>query len=210
MTLASRDAPALPILSLHHRELLAVVGVTQEENQLRGTEKKTLADRRIGFGLTQMLAELLFDTGKFRQLEEKDLRQRQLLDTLVATYWGETGTRYTAPLLRGLATRLGVALLAYGGVSHSKVSGNSITLGPFSRHVHTLQIRVNVCLFAAASQTVLCQAGAGEAQQEAAGVLYEFRGERLDIEHNAAGRATRQAITQAVHALVRHIQFLPE
>jgi hypothetical protein len=143
-------------------------------------------------------------------LEEKDLRQRQLLDTLVATYWGETGTRYTAPLPGGLATRLGVALLAYGGVSHSKVSGNSITLGPFSRHVHTLQIRVNVCLFAAASQTALCQAGAGEAQQEAAGVLYEFRGERLDIEHNAAGRATRQAITQAVHALVRHIQFLPE
>jgi hypothetical protein len=210
MTLASRDTPAAPALSLHHRELLAVVGITQEENQLRGTEKKTLADRRIGFGLTQMLAELLFDTGKFRLLEEKDLRQRQLLDNLVATYWGETGARYAAPRLRGLATQLGVALLAYGGVSHSKMSGNSIMIGPFSRHVHTLQIRVNVCLFAAASETVLCEAGAGEAQQEAAGVLYEFRGERLEVENNAAGRATKQAIMQAVHALVRHIQFLPE
>ena len=40
MTLASRDTPALPALSLHHGELLVVIGVTQEENQLRGMEKK--------------------------------------------------------------------------------------------------------------------------------------------------------------------------
>jgi hypothetical protein len=210
MALSSRDTPAPPVLSLQHGALLAVIGVIQEENQLRGPEKKKLADHRIGFGLTQMLAELLFDTGKFRLLEEKDIHQRQLLDNLVTTYWLETGARYSVQMLRSVAAQLGAAVLAYGEISHRKVSGKSITLGPFSRHVHTLQIRVNVCLFAAASEAVLCQVGDGQAQQEAAGVLYEYHGERLEVENNAAGQATKRAITQAVQALVGHLQFLPE
>jgi hypothetical protein len=205
-----RHTPELLPLALHNGALVAVIGVTQEENQLRGTEKKKLADRRIGFGLTQMLAELLFDTGKFRLLEEKDLRQREMLDNLVTTYWGETGAQYSVPLLRGVATQLGVALLAYAGISHRRSSGTSMQVGPFSRHTHTLQVRVHVCLFVAASEAVLCQEGEGQAQQEAAGVFYEYRGERLEVENNAAGRATKHAITQAVHALVRHIRFSPE
>jgi hypothetical protein len=210
MGLSHCDTPVPPPLALQNGVLLAVIGVTQEENKLRGTEKKKLGDRRMGFGLTQMLAELLFETGKFRLLEEKDLRQRELLDNLVTTYWGETGAQYSAQLLRGVAIQLGVALLAYAGISHSRSSGSSIQVGPFSRHTHTLQVRVHVCLFAAASEAVLCQEGEGQAQQEAAGAFYEYRGDRLEVENNAAGRATKHAITQAVHALVRHIQFSPE
>jgi hypothetical protein len=41
------------------------------------------------------------------------------------------------------------------------------------------------------------------------GVIYEFQGDRLDFEHNAAGKATRQAVTLAIQELMTRIRFRP-
>jgi hypothetical protein len=197
-----------PTLSLRSGETLAVIGVTQEEGQLGDTERQNLTDRRIGFGLTHLLAEALFDTGKFRLREEKDVRQREILENLVSTYWLEPGARYSEQVLHSVAMQLGVELLAYGSVAH-RLSKQSVSIGPFSHHKQKLQTRVNVCLYAASTGAILCREGQGEAQQEGVGVIYEFRADRLDFETNAAGKATKQAVTLAVQELVTSIRFSP-
>src|SRR5262245_33893180 len=181
-------------LALQTGQMLAVIGVTQEGGQPRSTDR-TSEDRQIGFGLTNLLSEALFDTGRFRLLEEKDIGKRELIGNLVQTYWLEPGARYSAQLLQGIAIQLGVELLAYGSVSHTMTSKRSLSLGPFSQAEQKLQVKVNVCVYAASVRDILCREGQGEAKQEAVGVIYEFQGDRLDFEKNATGRATKQAVT---------------
>lgn len=204
-----RVPPADTRLSLRTGVRLAVIGVSQGKSRLRRADKKRLQNRRIGFGLNNLLAEALFDTGNFRLLEGKDIRQRELLEDLVNTYWIERGATYSAQELRRVATQLGVKLLAYGSVSHARSSSGRFSLGPLSRHTQKLRVRVNVCLYDASTGTILCQEGQGEARQEGTGVIYEFHGDRLDFENNAAGRATKQAVTLAVREIVASIRFVP-
>jgi hypothetical protein len=77
------------------------------------------------------------------------------------------------------------------------------------RYQQQLRINVEVCLFEVSSQTALCRAGEGAAQQEGVGAVYEFRNDRPAFEKNAAGRATKQAVTSAVEALMASLRFIP-
>jgi hypothetical protein len=38
-------------------------------------------------------------------------------------------------------------------------------------------------------------------------VIYEFRNDRLEFENSAAGRATKQAVTSAVQAIMASLRF---
>jgi hypothetical protein len=68
---------------------------------------------------------------------------------------------------------------------------------------------MEVCLYEVSTKQTLCRQGAGMAQQEGVGVVYEFRNNRPDFEKTAAGLATKQAVTAAVHALMAGIRFSP-
>lgn len=188
---------------------LAVIGVQRGDTPSQSGESASLQDHRVGFGLNSLLAESLFDTGKFRLIEEKDVRQRDLLDDLVKTYWIEARAPYTEQRLQRVAQQLGVALLAYGSVAYGGFSGQRLMLGPLSRAEQKLRLQVTACLYAASTRASLCRQGQGEARQEGVGMVYEFRGDRLDFERNAVGRATKEAVVLAVRELVASLTFLP-
>lgn len=190
-------------------ESLAVIGVQRGDTPSQSDTSDNLRDGRIGFGLNSLLAESLFDMGKFRLVEEKDVRQRDLLADLVKTYWIEARAPYTEQQLQRVAQELGVALLAYGRVVYSGFSGQRLMIGPLSRAKQTLRLQVTACLYVASTRATLCRQGQGEAHQEGVGVVYEFRSDRPDFAQNAVGRATKQAVEQAVHALVASLTFLP-
>src|SRR5438132_559498 len=96
-----------------------------------------------------------------------------------------------------------------GGVAYGGFSGQRLMLGPLSRAEQTLRLQVTACLYAASTRAALCRHGQGEARQEGVGMVYEFRGDRLDFEQNAVGRATKQAVVLAVRELVASLTFLP-
>lgn len=196
-------------LTVRSGESLAVIGVQRDNASSRHDEAESLRDRRVGFGLNSLLAESLFDTGKFRLIEEKDVRQHDLLADLVKTYWIEARTPYTDQQLQRVAQQLGVALLAYGSVAYGGFSGQRLALGPLSRAEQKLRLQVTACLYAASSRATLCRQGQGEARQEGTGMVYEFRGDRLDFAQNAVGRATKEAVVLAVRELVASLSFLP-
>src|SRR5262249_35253004 len=90
-------------LTIRSGELLAVIGVQQGDTPSRRGEADSVKDRRVGFGLNSLLAESLFDTGRFRLVEEKDVHQRELLADLVKTYWIEARAPYTEQELQRAA-----------------------------------------------------------------------------------------------------------
>src|SRR5262249_40024449 len=77
-TQGSIPSPAA-VFTVRSGEALAVIGVQQGDAPSGRGEADRLRDPRVGFGLNSLLAESLFDTGQFRLIEEKDVRQRNLL-----------------------------------------------------------------------------------------------------------------------------------
>jgi len=196
-------------LTVRSGESLAVIGVQRGDTPPRSGETDSMQDRRVGFGLNSLLAESLFDTGRFHLVEEKDVRQRALLTDIVKTYWIEARGPYTPEQLQRVAQQLGAPLLAYGSVVYGGFSGQRLMLGPFSRAEQTLRLQVTACLYAASPRSSLCRQGRGEARQEGVGMVYEFSGDRLDFAQNAIGRATKEAVVLAVRELVASLTFLP-
>lgn len=205
-----QNVPSEPPLSLTPGQRLAVIGMRPDEAQDNASADQALKNARVGFGLTGLLAEALFDSGKFRLVEEKDLQQRDLLADLVQTYWLRRRPPYTSPDLRRVAHELKAELLAYGTILYSRQTGQRLAIGPFSRHTDALRLSVDVCLYEATTQRQQCRTGVGTAKQQGTGVVYEFHGDRVDFANNATGRATRQAIITAVQSLVASIRFEAE
>jgi len=202
-------SPSVPTVTLAAGQRLAVIGVQLGRGKLRRRDRKRMQQRRTAFGLNNLLAEALYDTEKFRLIEEKEVAQRELLEDLVQTYWIEQRETYPEQALRHIATQLDADLLAYGNISHTRTSGSSVNIGFFSNKVQKLRVAVEVCLYAASLRTRLCRTGKGEAVQRGAGVVYEFRENRLDFEKNATGIATKQAVGHAVNQLLASIRFTP-
>lgn len=204
-----QDTSAEPQLLLQKGQTLAVIGLTREASRHPQAEQEILKNQRLGFGLNSLLAQLLFDTGHFRLLEEKDIHQRELLEALVRTYWLEPAATYSEDVLERVAVQLGVNLLADGSVSHSVVSSGRVSLGPFSRTTQTLRIGVTVCLYEAATHARRCGKGEGKSQQKGVGIVYEFRDDQIAFERSAAGVATKEALAEAVQALMTRVAFRP-
>ena len=155
-----------------------------------------------------MVAEALYNTGQFQLIEEKEIVKRELIEDLVHTYWVKHRDPYSLLGLRHIAGQLGTRLLAYGQISYSRFSSRSIGW-IFSHTVQKLRVVAEVCLYSTIAQRQLCREGEGEAVQTGTGVVYEFHGDRLEFERNAAGIATAKAIAQAVAQLLAKIHFVP-
>jgi hypothetical protein len=196
-------------LSLTSGRTLAAIGVKPQGTKGAAAAGDLGADRRVAFGITNLLAESFYETGKFRLVEATDLRQRQLIVELVELFWSASRPPPSASELGSIGSRLEAELLAYAVVTVPRTSGQRIQLGPLGSYQQRLRVDVEVCLYAVATQQTLCRQGAGTAQQDGVGVIYEFRNDRPDFERNALGRATKQAVGEAVQAVVAGIRFTP-
>jgi hypothetical protein len=202
-------SPVASVLSLSAGKTLATLGVKPQRENGSGAEDAAWRDRRVAFGLTNLLAESFYDTGKFRLVEEKDLHQRQRIEELVDLFWSASRPEPSDPDLTAIGRRLEADLLAYGTIGHTRSSNRRIQAGPFGSYQQRLRVTLEVCLYEVSTQKWLCREGEGAAEQEGVGVVYEFRNDRPDFEKTAAGLATKQAVTSAVQALVASIRFVP-
>jgi len=201
--------PGIPALSLSAGKVLAAIGVKPPGKNGSGADDAVWQDRRVAMGLTNLLAESLYETGAFRLVEEKDMRQRQVIKELVDLFWSASHPESSQPELAGIGRRLEADLLAYGRIGYSRSSGQQIQVGPVGRYQQRLRINIEVCLYEMSTQQTLCRLGEGLAQQKGVGMIYAFRNDRPDFEKTAAGLATKQAVTSAVQALMASIRFSP-
>jgi hypothetical protein len=208
-SLRGTPLPVTPTLSLSAGQVLAAIGVKPPGENGSSVDAAVWQDRRVAFGLTNLLAESFYETGKFRLVEEKNLPQRQVIEEVVDLFGSASHPEALQPELAGIGRRLEADLLAYGRVNYTRLSGQRIQVGPLGRYQQRLHINIEVCLYVVSTQQTLCRSGEGMAQQEGVGVIYEFRNDRPDFEKTAAGRAIKQAVTSAVQALIASIRFSP-
>jgi hypothetical protein len=200
---------ATPSLSLSAGKVLAAIGVTPQRGNGTGADDAVWQDRRVALGLTNLLAESFYQTGKFRLVEEKNLHQQQLIEELVDLFSSASRPDVSEPELASIGRQLAADLLAYGRVGSTRLSGQRTVFGPLGRYQQRLRINIEACVYEVSSQKALCREGEGMAQEGGVGVVYEFRNNRPDFEKTAAGLATKQAVTAAVQALMESFRLSP-
>ncbi len=196
------DVSAPPPASLQTGQSVAVIGV-----RTSGDAGGDLGDAKVGFGLNQLLAEELYDSGHFRLLEGKAAGKTEVVKDLVESYWVGAREDYTMDDLDRVLTELDVGLLSYAVLSYSRVSRQSMNIGVFNKVQQTLKIDVTACLYGAEIRIPFCRAGRGEAEAGGQGAIYEFAGTLVDFQTNAAGQATKKALSRAVTELVGELTF---
>lgn len=190
----SAEAPVEfpPAVGPRHSVQVVEIGIPAKD--LR--DNPGLADARVGFGLSSMLVEALADSGRFDLVEsEKAILKRH------RALWQRTEEGFYAEDRPPVGLKPSEYQVR-AQVSYSRFSRRGIAIGPFTSQKETLRVSVRVCLRAAATGEELCREGQGEAEQQAGGAIYEYRGDRQEFEKTAAGLATRRAVRQAVVHLV--------
>ncbi|MEE9275840.1 MAG: hypothetical protein V3V62_11075, partial [bacterium] len=124
------------------RPLVVVVSVS------RGFSPKNAAwrDQRLGFGLRQLVGELLFATGRFRFIEEKD-EVRSALRTIQERKWkdaADSSESEAAEQPREWGKKLGADWAAWAVVRNAEVIRSRSFLGPFSRGSSKVIVKVRV------------------------------------------------------------------
>ena len=183
-------------LSVGHaqsKQNLLVVGVA---NQLKDERWQ---DRRIGFGLTSLIAEALFDSDRFVLLEEKE-EIREQLRTVREKLWMLSEEAVQLAEAAKAAQQIGAEWMAYGRVVSFRTPSNRISMGPFHSREKITEIKVEVNLRDLQSGRTLSGDGKGKAKTTATSVVFEYRQDREEInfDKTTVGQATKEAVAQAV------------
>jgi hypothetical protein len=171
----------------------------------------------MGLRLNASLAQALFETGLFGLQEEYRLPQRTLLESLLSQYWLKPQTAdakqdfaYAEQDLERIVGQLDVALLAYGHLVRSRITGSETDAVFWIRAQKTLQVTMEVCLYERASHAKICRKGEGSEKQEEKDPsllpIFEIHMDDQGLINNVASRATAKAIKQAVGKLLTPLQ----
>lgn len=180
------------------KRALVVVGVT---NQVKDERWQ---DRRIGFGLSSLIAESFFDSGQFALVEEKE----EIRDRLAAVREKLWMLSEEGALLREAAESAafaGAEMLAYGRVVSFKTPTTRVSFGPLHSRVKTTEIKVAVFLRDLQADSSYSGEGNGKAKTKATSVLFEYREDRdeVNFDKTAIGQATKQAVAAAVAKVLK-------
>jgi hypothetical protein len=188
------------ILSVHavsasvFPKTFAVIGIRNEiENE---SMRARWEDELIGFGLCDLLAQRLFDTGRYRPVEDNPEIIREIHE-LVGSQWKGARDLFDMDEADRVAERLNVEAVAFARITEFSVSRSRGFIGIFSRAKSTVHIEVEVSLkeFGGPEKRA---AGRGEAATESTALLFRIRNHRVYFDETAVGRAARQAIENAV------------
>lgn len=180
------------------KKSLLVVGVTN------AIKDETWQDRRIGFGLTNLIAESLFDSGLFLLLEEKD-EIRESLRNIREKLWMLSEDAVQLQQAADTAIVAGAEVVAYGRVVSMKTPTTRVSMGPFHSREKTTEIKVEVFLRDLKSNTIYSADGAGKAKTKATSVIFEYREDRAEVnfDKTTVGQATKEAVAAAVKKVLK-------
>jgi curli biogenesis system outer membrane secretion channel CsgG len=189
----------LPVSSVaQSKKTLLVVGVTNEIKDERWQ------DRRIGFGLTSLIAESFFDSGAFALLEEKEEIREQLKEVREKLWMlsEEAAQLQQAAATAGLA---GAEMMAYGRVVSFKTPSTRVSMGPFHSREKITEIKVEVFLRDLKNDKSFSAEGRGKAKTTSTSIVFEYRQDRdeVNFDKTTVGEATKQAVVEAVKKVVK-------
>jgi curli biogenesis system outer membrane secretion channel CsgG len=161
-------------------------------------EQEGWEDEAIGWGLGTCLAEALYSTGLFKLVEAKpevaaEIRAAQ------ARAWA------TGAVLAGEAARIAplqdARYLAYGRVVAAGAPRSSASLGILHARSRSTLIDVEITIEDVRTRRTLTAPGRGSAVRAAGSAVFDLRGKEVALDKSTIGKATQEAIRNAVRAL---------
>ncbi len=173
---------------------LAVIAASNE------SPAEELDDLLIARGIANLVAQSLYDTGRYRPVEEKpEIRSR--IDDLVRRHLESApeiaGNREEVNRIR---EELNCQAIAWAVVKDLNKKRRRSSFGPFSSAKTTITVTVEVYLQERGRQTVSAK-GEGQGVTRASGVVFQIRDDRIAFDETTAGQAVQQAVKEAVGKL---------
>jgi len=157
-----------------------------------------LADKRVGWGLSQRIIESFYDTGRFEYLEEKGAILRRMTDQWKLSQSGLV-VEEEAVAVGALRTP---QYLVYAEVYDFAVSYSEVLVGIALEKKNTTVIGVQIRMVNASTGEYIPASGAGEASSTAVGV---WANPQLPFDQSTVGMASQKAVNVAVRNLLKRM-----
>ncbi len=175
------------------RKRIAVIGFANETNNPEWD------NHLIGYGLSQLYLQKLFDTGKYVPIEDNPEIISEI-DRLINNQWKADTGFYHENDAEKIAEVINADTVAYGKVVKFDVSRSKSFLGPFSSSKSKVSVEVEVHLKDRNSPARISR-GTGTASTKSRGVFFQIRDDKIYFDKTAVGRAAEKAVAQAVEGL---------
>ncbi len=172
---------------------LAVIGVRNEINRPEWN------NQLIGYGLSHLLLQGLYDTGNYVGLEDNPEIIGEI-KRLIGTQWKGDAPLYTPEDADRIARNLGSEVVAYARAIKFSVKRRCSFMGPLSKAKTKVVVEVEVYL-KEQGKTVKTSKGKGEASTNALGAFFEIRKDKVYFDKTTVGQAAQKAITNAIKGL---------
>ena len=190
-TVLGEEPPAAPAPepSLYR---LAVVGVSNE------TGEKEFSKLLIAQGISQLVAQALFDTGRYVPVEDNpEITGR--INELVALAASNGEQPFDYSQINGQS--LGCDAMASAIIKKFSKSRTRGFAGPFSAANVDIEIEVEVAV-REAGRPVMAASGSGSGTTKARGVFFQVREDKVHFDQTSVGQATETAVHEAVSRLM--------
>jgi hypothetical protein len=168
------------------RQCVVVAGCESKINE------KKWKDFRISFGVTNCIAEELYNSGAFRLIEEKGAIKEKLSDVRQKLWSG--AYKEALPELDSLKNDS--QSIAFGRLVYFGTPRSSVSMGPFGGSENAVVIKAEVVLMAPGGG-VITGKGEGQSTRMAMTTLFKFNDERVFFEQTEIGQALQKAIKAA-------------
>ena len=153
-----------------------------------------------GFGIENWVAQALYDTGKYRMLEEKAEVIQALQPRAEATLDGPVDRQLKD--LDAMARSLGADFLALGSVKALFSRSGGISVGPFHSLERDTFIKVELSLYDARTGKIEHKVGQGKVGRSSHSLGADYASGRLPFDPSTVAPATSEAVERAVEGLV--------
>lgn len=171
--------------------------------QVLGFENASAAsewdDPRIGLGLSALLADALYGSGRFR-LVETDTALHARREQIMQGVWAGL---YRDDALATFATEFDADYVAWGRLLSFGVPRSGFSVGVVHHHATSSLLRVELVLQQRTNGQVWRATGEGRAATRSASVLLTPNNDQAPFDESTLGPALRAAVDEALRRMLR-------
>jgi hypothetical protein len=177
----------------NEKPVFIVTGVTSR------VDDKEWEDAGIGFGISSLITQHVYNSGEFVPLEENE-EVSEAIKKQRAVLWKYSSEGEKKFPEEGSV--FNVDYVFWGEVESCRTSREKIMVGVFSRYART--VRVSFILYARNQKTgrTMTSKGTGFSEKGATAVVFEAREGEIDFTSTMVGIATENAVKDAVNKIM--------
>ncbi len=161
--------------------------------------------KQIGFGVKNLLQQALLDNTDFSLLDEKIVLGigNEAIEEQLQTHWVLNENQVTVDALKKLAEKNNLNHIYWVKITDFDTKTTKLSFAFVSSNEYKDALVLEVCHYAAITNTIECQEGDATQSRTLTGVLYKPT-EKVNFSESGAGRLSQEAINQSLEKLLHH------